>query len=94
MFGTIYGMGTVYGYVASRPFTTMAARMVIYHGVSHLFFVAALFSSLLVVPYRRLTGYWENGTRWRIPEDKLKKFDLTSHYEKATGWSKWRIRTD
>ena len=94
MFGTLYGSGTVYAYIASRPFTTMAARLLWYHGMSHMFFVTAFAVSFLVIPYRRLTGFWENGTRWRIPEDKLKKFDLTSHYEKATGWSKWRIRTD
>ena len=94
MFGTIYGGGCLYSYWASRPFTTMASRLLVYHGGSHMFFVAAATMAFVMVPFRRLTGFWDNGTRWRTPEDKLKKFDVTSHYEKATGWSKYRIHTD
>ena len=94
MLSSVYGGGCLYAYMASRPFTTMAARLVVYHGVSHLFFIVAASMSLVIIPFRRLTGFWENGTRWRVPEDKLKKYDLTSHYEKATGWSKYRIHSD
>ena len=50
-------------------------------------------SLMISVPYRRLTGYWDNGMRWRNPEDKLKKYDCTSHFEKATGWGKHKIDT-
>ena len=94
MFGTLYGGGILYSYVASRPFKTMATRLVVYHGCSHLFFVVAAATSFVVMPFRRLTGFWDNGNRWRVPEDKLKKFDTTSHFEQATGWSKYRIKTD
>ena len=31
---------------------------------------------MALLPYRRLTGYWDNGLRWKVPEDKLKKFVL------------------
>ena len=46
------------------------------------------------VAFRRLTGYWDNGLRWKVPSDKLNKFDSTSHFEKSTGWSKWRVNTN
>ena len=94
MFGSIYGFGCVYGYIASRPFRTMAAKLTVYHGVSHMFFFGAAMMAFVVLPFGRLIGFWDNGMRWRVPEDKLKKFDMTSHYEKATGWSKYRIHID
>ena len=46
------------------------------------------------VAFRRLTGYWDNGLRWKVPADKLNKFDSTSHFERGTGWSKWRVNTN
>ena len=93
MFGTIYGGGSLYAYVASRPFKCLATKLIVFHGGAHLFMVAAAMTSFVVMPYRRLTGFWDNGTRWRVPEDKLQKYDVTSHHEKATGWSKYRINT-
>tara|TARA_B110001450_G_C17241843_1_gene327800 strand:- start:75 stop:398 length:324 start_codon:yes stop_codon:yes gene_type:complete len=93
MFGTIYGGGIVWSYGISRPYPNVMQRLLVYHSISHLFFVAAAVS-MAVIPYRRLTGYWENGLRWSKPEDKLKKYDVTSHYEKATGWSRFRIKSD
>ena len=90
MFGSIYGTGVLWSYMISRPFPTILQRLIVYHGISHIFFVTAIAATVLI-PYRRLTGYWENGLRWRKPEDKLNKFDSTSHFEKATGWSRFRI---
>ena len=57
-------------------------------------FLVAAAVSMITIPYQRLTGFWENGLRWRKPEDRLNKFDSTSHFEKATGWDRFRIRTD
>ena len=91
MFGTIYGTGILASYKLSRNFPSLVQRLSTYHFMSHFSFVVAV-CSMLVVPYRRLTGYWENGLRWKQPEDKLKKFDATTHYEKATGWSRFRVR--
>ena len=64
MFGSIYGFGIVWGYIASRPFPSIMQRLLVYHGVSHMFFVAAL-SATITVPFRRISGYWDNGLRWR-----------------------------
>ena len=80
MGGTIYGLGMLWGYKVSRPYPLLMERLVIYHGVSHMFLALAV-STMVTVPYRRLTGYWDNGLRWKTPEDKLKKFDCTSHFE-------------
>ena len=89
MAGTIYGSGTLWAYTISRPFPNVMQRLLVYHGISHMFFVFAL-TTMAVVPYRRLTGFWDNGLRWSKPEDKLNKFDSTSHFEKATGWGRFR----
>ena len=64
MFGTIYGTGMLWAFGVSRPMPHLMQRLVVYHGVSHMFFVAAI-AATLIIPYRRLTGYWENGLRWR-----------------------------
>lgn len=91
MFGSIYGTGIVWSYVLSRPFPQLMQRLVVYHGLSHLFFIAAAVQ-MLTVPYRRLTGYADNGLRWRNPDDKLKKYDSTSEFEKATWWGRFTIK--
>ena len=93
MFGSIYGGGIMFAFGISRPFPSVMQKLLVYHGVSHMFFVVAAMS-LAVIPYRRLTGYWENGLRWSKPEDKLNKYDMTSHYEKATGWGRFKIRPE
>lgn len=91
MFGSLYGTGIVWSYVLSRPFPMLMQRLIVYHGMSHLFFVAAAMQMILQ-PYRRLTGYADNGLRWRNPDDKLKKYDSTSHFEKATWWGRFTAK--
>ena len=93
MGGTVYGIGMMYAYVAAKPFMLLMERMVVFHGISHLMGVISI-SMMIAVPYRRLTGYWDNGLRWKIPEDKLNKFDSTSHFEANTIWKRFRIRPD
>ena len=93
MFGTIYGAGILSAYAVSRPLPMLTQRLVVYHMVSHISFVTAAFA-LFIVPFRRLTGYWENGLRWRKPEDRLKKYDSTSHFERSTGWDRFRVNNE
>ena len=93
MGGAIYGTALLWAYTISRPFPQMMQRLIVYHGISHMFLVTAL-SLTIAVPFRRLTGYWDNGLRWKKPEDRLKKYDCTSHFEAATGWSRFKIRGD
>jgi hypothetical protein len=93
MGGSIYGSGLLWGYYASRPFPMLMQRLVVYHGVSHMFLAVSL-SLMIAVPFRRLTGYWDNGMRWHKPEDKLKKYDTTSHFEAATVYKRFRINTE
>ena len=90
---SIYFGGIFASYIASRPFPSVMQRIVAYHGMSHLFFISAAFATFSV-PVRRLTGFWDNGLRWKKPENKLRKYDMTSHYEKATGWSRFRVNLD
>ena len=93
MGGTVYSFGLLWGYYASRPYPMVMQRLVIYHGVSHMFFALGV-SMMIAVPFRRLTGYWDNGLRWKSPEDKLNKFDCTSHFEANTIWKRFRIRSE
>ena len=95
MGGSIYGAGILWAYTISRPFPQLAQRLVVYHGVSHMVSVVAL-SLMFTIPYRRLTGFWDNGLRWSRPEDKLRggKYDNTSQFEKATVWGKIRPSKD
>ena len=93
MGASVYGFGLVWSYTISRPFPQMMQRLICYHGFSHIFLVLSM-SLMVAVPYRRLTGYWDNGLRWKKPEDKLRKYDCTSHFEQATGWSRFKIDTE
>ncbi|CDW82343.1 UNKNOWN [Stylonychia lemnae] len=93
MSGTIYGSGIIFGYVISRPFPSLQQRLLVFHATSHSFLVLSAFL-MLSIPYRRLTGFWDNGLRWRKPEDKLRKYDNTSEFEKATIWGRIRPSSD
>ena len=88
LFGSFYGTGIVWSYVLSRPFTQLMQRLIVYHGVSHIFFFVGA-TLALSCSYRRLTGYADNGLRWRTPTDKLNKYDSTSEFEKATFWGRF-----
>ena len=87
MAGTIYGVGLVGAYWASRPMVMLQQRLVTYHFLSHTALYVAAYL-MVIIPYRRLTGYWDNGLRWKKPEDRLRKYDNTSYYEKATVWGR------
>mmetsp|Transcript_28078 Transcript_28078/g.42467 ORF Transcript_28078/g.42467 Transcript_28078/m.42467 type:complete len:102 (-) Transcript_28078:41-346(-) len=91
--GTIYGVGTVWSFALSRQMSSVMQRLLTYHVFSHMFFMVSL-AAVITVPYRRLTGFWDNGMRWKKPENKLNKYDMTSHFEKATGWSRFRANID
>ena len=93
MAGTIYGSGILWAYGISRPFTALSQRLLVYHGISHLFFFASL-TLMITIPYRRLTGFWDNGLRWSKPEDKLRKYDNTSLFEKQSVWGYLRPSKD
>ena len=93
MLFSIYGAGIAWSYFCSRPFPMITQRLVVFHGLSHMFLVGAA-ALTFTMPYRRLTGYADNGLRWTTPADKLKKFDATSHFENATIWGRFRVRPD
>ena len=93
MGGTIYGTGILWSYLLSRPFPQLSQRLLVYHGMSHLFFVTAA-ALMITIPYRRLTGFWDNGLRWSKPEDKLRKYDNTSVFEKNSVWGSLKPSRD
>ena len=64
-----------------------------YHNLSHRLLLVAL-SASLIVPIRRITGFWENGVKRRQPEEKLKKYDTSINFEKATGLSSFRVNNE
>ena len=91
--GTVYGTGILWSYLLSRPFPQLSQRLLVYHGMSHLFFVTAA-ALMINVSYRRLTGFWDNGLRWNKPEDKLRKYDNTSLFEKNSIWGSLKPSRD
>jgi len=90
---SLYGAGICWAYLCSRPFNMVTQRLVVFHGVSHMFLVTTLCMTMSM-PYRRLTGFADNGLRWTTPTDKLRKFDATRHFEQATIWKRFRIRPE
>ena len=83
MVGSIYTFGTIWAYTISRSMPQLMQRLVIYHGVSHMFLFGGIVATSNII-YRRLTGYWDNGLRWKNPEDKLKKYDNTSVFHNSS----------
>ncbi len=71
----------------------LSHKLLVFHGLSHMALVTGV-SLMMIVSFRRITGYWDNGLRWRKPEDKLKKFDSVSHFEAATVWGRLRPPRD
>ena len=90
---SLYGGGICWAYLCSRPFNMLTQRLVVFHGVSHMILATPLLMTVQQ-PYRRLTGYADNGLRWTTPADKFKKFDATRHFENATIWGRFRIRPE
>ena len=88
--GGIYTFGSYWGYIVARKYNYYSQRLLWFHSLSHISLVIAL-NSMLIISYRRLTGFADNGLRWRKPEDKLMKFDTTSEYERATVWGRWKL---
>jgi hypothetical protein len=86
--GVFYAFGTGLAFWASRPFPMMYQRTLIYHILSHAALVTGGTVFLGMIPYQRLTGFYDNGLRWKKPENKLRKFDNTSEFEKATFWGR------
>ena len=64
MFASIYGVGVLWSFAISRSLPSVKQRLIAYHGISHLFFVFAALMTV-AIPFRRLTGFWDNGLRWR-----------------------------
>ena len=85
MGATVYGSGMIGAYICSRPMIDLSQKLLVYHVLSHMALVVAV-GSMGILSMRRLTGFYDNGLRWRKPEDKLRKYDNTSYYEKATFW--------
>ena len=82
--------GVVVGHTLSRKYPLLTQRLLQFHGVAHLFNFFAL-SMLFLVPYYRLTGFWDNGLRWKIPDIDSKKYDTTSDFIKSSNFYKYLI---
>jgi hypothetical protein len=85
MGATFYGSGILAGYYCSRPMIELQQKLLAYHAISHVALVFGAFS-MFIMSYRRLTGFYDNGLRWKKPEDKMRKYDNTSHFENGTIW--------
>eukprot|EP00997_Jenningsia_sp_PLL12_P008879 NODE_5727_length_555_cov_80.671937_g4989_i0.p1 GENE.NODE_5727_length_555_cov_80.671937_g4989_i0~~NODE_5727_length_555_cov_80.671937_g4989_i0.p1 ORF type:complete len:165 (+),score=12.26 NODE_5727_length_555_cov_80.671937_g4989_i0:39-533(+) len=92
--GTTYTASVFTAFYLSRQMPNMFQRTIVFHGISHggLVTFATLF--LLMIPHQRLTGFYDNGLRWRKPENKLKKYDSTSRFENETFWGKMVFRNN
>ena len=82
--------GILFGYAGSRGFPLLSQRLLVYHSLCHIGLVAGG-ASLFFLPYYRLTGFWDNGLRWKSPM-KPKKFDFTSRFEEQTIWRHFKIK--
>jgi len=59
-----------------------------------MFLFAAFSMSMVMMPYQRLTGFWENGLRWRRAEAGINKWDNTSIFEKNTLFKRFKVGSE
>lgn len=71
---TFYSGGIVGAYICSRPLLDLSQRLLAYHILSHMALVVGV-ASMGILSFRRLTGFYDNGLRWKRPEDRLRKYD-------------------
>lgn len=89
--GTWYMTFAFLAHKVSLRRQNIVERLINYHVIAHAGFVSACFFMVLF-PFRRITGYDDNGLRWKHPENKFEKFDNTSEFMKRSVWK--NIYTD
>ena len=89
MFGIFYTAGLAGGYISGMYEANVHNRLVKMRFMSHIAIVTG-FWLMFNISYKRLTGFWDNGLRWKYPDTRLKKFDTTSVYEANTIWGRFR----
>ena len=89
---SIYGTVSVTSFWISKFYPMVGQRLLVFHSVRHMFATVAV-ALMLSVPYRRLTGFWDNGLRWKKPENRLNKFDYTSEFERGTIFKHCKMST-
>ena len=87
--GTVYATGLVFAFFPARGL----GSTFIFATMTHIFGVCGV-SYGLYGSYARLTGFWDNGLRWNVPDYNLVKFDATSRYEQSSFFKRLRVRLD
>ena len=90
LLGTFYITGVVAGYLSTRRINSAKPRLLLYHGVSHMFTVAGI-GVLLLMPMFRIRGLWDNGLRWKRPAPH-KKYDYTKNLNEHKVYKHFRIK--
>ena len=90
LFGFFYLNGLIFGYLGSRGLNAIQSRVVIFHGIAHAFNVTGLVITFLM-PCYRISGYWENGLRWRRPAP-MKRYDFTSNLDTHPLYKHFRVQ--
>ena len=78
---TIYVTGYFFAFKIARKAFQIVDKIIVFQGLAHTSNFMAI-SMPIYVSYKRLTGFWDNGLRWKHPSEKYRKFDFTSEYEK------------
>ena len=89
----VYLTGMSVGYYAGVGLPNLRMRLLAHTTISHAGLVASLFL-MYTCSYKRLTGYWDNGLRWKNPDNRYRKFDSTSVYEANTMAKRLRVNTE
>lgn len=89
----VYTGGMTAGYWAGFGLPNLRMRLLAHTTIAHMGLIAAAFL-MYNSSYKRLTGYWDNGLRWKNPDNRYRKFDSTSVYEANTIAKRFRIKLD
>ena len=91
MIGMFYSFNFIAGYFISKSVSDYGVRVKSTQLITTMGLVTGL-ALAFNCSYYRLTGFQDNGLRWKTPDNRMKLFDSTSVYEANTFWKNLRVR--
>ncbi len=85
-------LGTVFGYIFGRKTKMVQARLFVLRTITRMFTIVGI-GVTCIAPLLRISGYWENGLRWRRPNPPS-TYTFTSEFYRHPIYKHFGARKD
>lgn len=82
-----------FGYFATNKLNLLVQKFYVIKWVGRVYSALGLFMALMCSSYR-LSGFMDNGLRWKHEDMIQQKYDFTREFESKTVWKHFRERND